>query len=76
MKKSKLRNKIQILEDVEHLLIVENSNLHLLINALRNISVDVAEKRFRTIQRTVSKLQLDIKEKDNTIKNLLKDKKQ
>jgi len=68
MKKDKLKNKIQMLEDVEYLLIEENNNLRLLVEILKNIKVDVTEKRFRTIQRTVSRLQEEIREKNICIK--------
>jgi len=70
LKKSDLKNKIQILEDVEYTLIEENNNLRLLVEALRNIRADMTEKRFRTIQKTVSRLQDEIKIRDRKITQL------
>jgi len=70
MKKNKLMEKIQILEDCEHVLLEENDTLRLLVETLKNIKADVTEKRFRTIQRTVSKLHEEIKEKDRYISKL------
>ena len=70
MKKNELHDKIQLLEDAEYIIIEENKRLKRLIASMKNEAANNTEKRFRTIQRTVSRLQEEIKSKDNEIAQL------